>query len=705
MNTLLAPAMALLGRLPYSRKFLLTGAVLLLPLLYLLWAMLAPLAATVTRVERMTEGARAIQAMQPLVMAVQRHRGLSNAMLSGDAGARPRVEQAGRDVATAFEDARAPLASAGDRFGLGERLDGLRGRWRELESALPSLTAEASFEAHSALVAEVARTMDMVADQAGLDMNAEAASRHLQDALTGQIQPLIEALGQARGLTAGVLARRAISDAEKIAIALLMGRVQVHVEQMSTDVRKAIEARPELAAELEAPLAESVDSVQAFQGLTAINSVRENFILDSQSYFAEATKPLDKAVILTAAATDALNRIMAEQRTHALGVLWLTGAGVAALLALALYLGLAMWRAIARDVAIIERGASALAAGDLTQAVRVDTRDEMGRIGIAFERARVAIAGLVDSAAGAAGRVSAMAGGVADNAGCCSGAANRQSEAVSASAAAVEQMAVASAHIADQTHEADRLARQAGEHAQAGESAVAVVSREIDAVAESVRESASQIEGLNARAVEISGIVQVIRDIADQTNLLALNAAIEAARAGEQGRGFAVVADEVRKLAERTAKATTEIADVIGAVRTESADAVARMEVSRQRAVDGVASVERATSVLADIRAAMTGVLARVAEIANASSEQKAASNEIAGNVEHIARMTESNGATAAEVASQATRMGEQVAALMTELRRFNTRPVAVGASSADPVARVAGVAGVAPVAPALAAA
>ncbi len=672
MNQLFSPAFALLGRMRYSQKFLLTGGVLLLPMLYLLWTTMAPIVQSVAQAGRMRQGAESVQSIQPLVLAMQKHRGLTNMLLSGNTAVRTAIPPVAQQVATTFGKIQANLAAQGDAFAVAEPLAEIRAEWDGLAVKVAGMQSDESFAAHSNLIAKLLALINRVADSAALTRDADAGIYHLQDVLTAQALPLIDALGQARGLTAGVLTRGAISDAEKIDIAILMGRAQVHAEHIQFDMAQAIAARPELAVQLESHMHAVEDSVQAFQGLTAINSIRERFTLDSQTYFSEATRPLEATIALSAAASEGINQLLEQRRAQNLRVLRLTGAGVLSLLALAGYLALAMQLAITADVGRIEQAASALAAGDLTHAMNVASRDEIGRIAAAFEQARRAIADLVINAARSATLVAATARDVSENAGCCSGAANRQSESVSAAAAAVEQMAVSSAHIADQTQEANMIAQEAGKLADRGHEAINAVRRDIRQIDAGVRQAAQQVAGLNTRASEISSIVQVIRDIADQTNLLALNAAIEAARAGELGRGFAVVADEVRKLAERTARATTEIADQIMAVQAESADAVGRIEVSQQQAMAGVATVETATRALSDIRHAVDGVLERVTEIASASAEQKAASNGVAINVEHIAAMTESNSATAAIVSQQASRMGELVDVLDRELRRFN---------------------------------
>ncbi len=168
-------------------------------------------------------------------------------------------------------------------------------------------------------------------------------------------------------------------------------------------------------------------------------------------------------------------------------------------------------------------------------------------------------------------------------------------------------------------------------------------SRTIESLAGTVRQSAVQVESLGQRSEEIGRVTSVIKEIADQTNLLALNAAIEAARAGEQGRGFAVVADEVRKLAERTTKATQEIAEMTQSIQHETQTAVEGMRSGAQQVADGVNLVNATQESLRQIKLEMDKTTEMVGDISHASNEQQAAMIELAQNVERVANMTEQN--------------------------------------------------------------
>jgi methyl-accepting chemotaxis protein len=232
-------------------------------------------------------------------------------------------------------------------------------------------------------------------------------------------------------------------------------------------------------------------------------------------------------------------------------------------------------------------------------------------------------------------------------------------------------MTVSIGQVAEHAQEAAAIADKSSALAREGESIVRAASSEMNSIAQSVRHGSELVETLNRRSAEISTIVRVIKDIADQTNLLALNAAIEAARAGEQGRGFAVVADEVRKLAERTGSATSEIGSMIEAIQRETSSVVETMQAGGDKVVQGVKLADEAAAALEKINAQTMEAVQSVNAIASATREQQAASSDIARNVERIAQMTEESGAAAHHNADSATSLERLASGLQSRVARF----------------------------------
>jgi methyl-accepting chemotaxis protein len=207
--------------------------------------------------------------------------------------------------------------------------------------------------------------------------------------------------------------------------------------------------------------------------------------------------------------------------------------------------------------------------------------------------------------------------------------------------------------------------------ADQGQGIVRKSVEEVKAIAETVNESAKLMESLGESSKQIGDIVNVIKDIADQTNLLALNAAIEAARAGEQGRGFAVVADEVRKLAERTAKATAEIGDMIGNIQKDMGKAVVSMEDGTRRVEIGVEFSGQAGEALRKIVDSVSDLQTMVQQIATATEEMSTASEQISGDIDTIANVSKETSASSHQVAQSSSDLARLASNLQETVGQF----------------------------------
>ncbi|MCG2576949.1 methyl-accepting chemotaxis protein [Dechloromonas sp. XY25] len=295
---------------------------------------------------------------------------------------------------------------------------------------------------------------------------------------------------------------------------------------------------------------------------------------------------------------------------------------------------------------------SLLLSGALNKRFDLARRDVIGTIARRADKFVSTVQATVQGMADIASQVNQATGMVGQGVEVARQSATQQSEASSSAAAAIEEVTVSIGEVAEHAHCAQAVAQKAGQLSHEGAALSSKATATILALADTVKKSATQVETLGDRSAEISRIVGVIKEIADQTNLLALNAAIEAARAGEQGRGFAVVADEVRKLAERTGSATQEIGTMISAIQSDTQHAVEGMRSGAIQVEAGVELVQEAEQALLEINTEMSNTNQMVSDISHASAEQENALIQLAQNVEKVADMTEQNVAVVTQTES-----------------------------------------------------
>ncbi|MEQ9208211.1 MAG: methyl-accepting chemotaxis protein [Phycisphaerales bacterium] len=316
--------------------------------------------------------------------------------------------------------------------------------------------------------------------------------------------------------------------------------------------------------------------------------------------------------------------------------------------------------------------ASEIADRDLsTPALEMKSTDEIGQLAMKINEMKISIKGVIADVLASTQMVASSSAELAASAEEMASGMEIQQQQTQQVAAAVEELSQSVGEVAAKSADATTASEESQHLAEEGGNIVNSTVEEMQGIATEVQSSADTINELGQKSQTIGEIIAVINDIADQTNLLALNAAIEAARAGEHGRGFAVVADEVRKLAERTTEATEEVSVSIRGIQDETGTAVKLIENGSQRVTRGVDLASQAGAALRSIVSGSQGVQSMVKDIAAAASEQTAAAGEIARAVEGISSVTNQSSAGAAQSSAAAVDLASQAEQLQTLVSRF----------------------------------
>ena len=327
-----------------------------------------------------------------------------------------------------------------------------------------------------------------------------------------------------------------------------------------------------------------------------------------------------------------------------------------------------------RDLRAVESALTRVGAGDFTGALQGGQADnEIGRIFAGYNRMQEQVRVLLAQVKDSGERTRRHVDQAASAAGAAGEDVRQQHEDLDQVATAMNEISATVAEVARHAVGAADSARGADGHARTGQQAVRRSAELIEALTDHLQLSGGQVQALEAETAGVGQVLEVITGIAQQTNLLALNAAIEAARAGEAGRGFAVVADEVRTLASRTQQSTGEIQSIIQRLQEGARQAVASMQQSENMARDNLAHIGEATQVLEHIVSAVDSINAMNAQIATAAEEQSQVATEIDQRITHISSLAERSHGDADRVVEASTQIQAEVRQLNETLGRFRT--------------------------------
>ena len=469
-------------------------------------------------------------------------------------------------------------------------------------------------------------------------------------------------------LNTRLIANRYLGDPDDANRELATKAISGYVDNVKSIAEKAKSA--ELKASMDKVVAAAEDYTKHFADVRdAYVHRNETLTTKLNPAAAKLEKLTDEVAATVAKAVDAESDATKARASTALKVGW--GAlGVSLVVGIATALWLT--RLITGALRPVSARADQIAAKDLTgEPLVIRSQDELGDLTNSMNTMSDSLRSMVAELTASAQEVASASTQIAASSEEISAGLSQQQAQVSQISSAAEEMSASATDIARKATEANTEAGAAGAAAEEGAKTVQSTVTGMGRIADTVNQTGASVQELGKRGDQIGQIIEVITDIADQTNLLALNAAIEAARAGEHGRGFAVVADEVRKLAERTVKATEEVSSSIQAIQGETGQAIGRMNACTQEVEGGVKFANEAGQSLRAIVNKSQAVVGGIRSIAAAAEQQAAATEQVTRSVESIVSVGQQAAAGATESAAAASQLSAKAESLRELVSRF----------------------------------
>ncbi len=672
MKTLFAPAIFLLNRLRYPVKFGLVFLTIIIPLTIVGSLLSNSISDKVTLLQKEHHGLEYLKLIRPLIETIPQHRGLTNGYLNGHKSFRSRLLQKRARI-----DAQINALLQADKkfttsFETAGRLRRLSLHWQQIKSQSEKWTADKAFKEHNGLLLDLKKLIAQLASKSGLTLNPDLSIYHLVDSLTNKIPATTDMIGRLRGLGAGIIAKGKFDSHSLVHLSLYADHLTTHTNALDDAIKVILGHRPELNAMLHEAIADYKRDITKFESTVKHELLEKtSFTVTGEQLFSQGTRAIASTLTIFDKMLPVLDRILLKKLDQAEQDKYITLLGIVLVSILSIYFLTALYLSIRTSIDLIGNAATRLADGDLTIKLELNTHDELNEIAMHVNRITSGFSNLVRRVVDATATLTSSAEEVSNVARESALNIDRQRSETGMVATAVNEMNATVKEVAANAAHAAEAAGEADKGSKAGKRVVEHATREISQLSQNIDNASTVIERVKQNTESIGTVLDVIKGIAEQTNLLALNAAIEAARAGEQGRGFAVVADEVRTLANRTQQSTEEIEKTIDQLQSEAVHAVDTMQRSREQAKTSAEKAQAAARSLEQIATAVETISQMNVQIASAAEEQSSVADEINKNVTSISEISEQTATGAEQTTHSSAEMARMAAELQSLINRF----------------------------------
>jgi len=622
-----------------GKKFLLLAVISAIPLIFLINFSLIEKNGELRFSELELDGMTYLNYVYPLQKNLAKHRGMNAAYLGGDISFKKNLMDTELEIDKNIKSWKEIDRLYTNKFLTGAFISDILNKWKKLDGNI-SLSPEESFSEHTHLINEVISLITHVGNHSNLILDPELDAYYLVEISVTTIPQLIESLGKARGMSAGIAAREEVSKAEILRLNSLISdinRLLVSLHKgLSTSYAET--QNQQLKSKLSAAEKKVDSSVLKFTDTIEKNILMSDSVNTTGArVFDLGTKSISDVLLLLDETTPMLTNLL-ETRVNKIEQVRNVQLGVALICLLsAFYIGWTVLAGLTKQAAgLVNFIENAQKNRDLTKEAPTYCDDEVGRVAVSINKMFGEFRSLIGNIGSTSSALQLI--NESSNEACRENTSTLESQRDEAAtlATTIEEMTAAAHEIASSTAKAAEAAEKADREALNGEKQVDEAVNSVEMLNDEIQGVGEILGKLNASSDTISSVLDVIKGVAEQTNLLALNAAIEAARAGEQGRGFAVVADEVRTLAQRTQESAGEIEQIISVFQNDAESAYNTIENSQGQVVETLEKTQNTQQVLLAVRGSIETVKDMSHQIACATEESAQVSNELSSNTEKI---------------------------------------------------------------------
>lgn len=634
------PVIWFLNQLKFTAKFALIFVLFLMPVIYIAYTTINSHSENIVIAEKEKQGVDYLISLKPLYINMAQARGMTNAYLKGEKSLLEKIKNKHQHVNDSLKKLKEIDQQLNADFHTGNTVAQIAQQWQQLQQESLNLSPVESFKKFNQLIAQALSLNELVIETSGLILDSTAISHFLMSASFQHMPTLIENMGKARGVGAGISATTEFSPDSFIQLVNYINSVDTTLNDVKHAMEVVFEYDSSYKDQLENYVNKAEVETNKFLDFTRENIISaDNVDVDSVLYFDKGTKAIGSVSdlfdeVIPVLKTSLIDRIEAYKNEMLLSVVL-----GALLLVLAMYIFIGFYSGMMDSINRIVDFVDQVAAGDLTGNIQLDSKDEIKEISDDLNLMVQKIHSLVSQVINNANIVAASADESSVTANQTLQGVNVQNGEIDQVATAMNEMSATVHEVAQNAASTSEATQKADDQTNNGRSIVKNTIQSINSVSNEMQKVSEVIDTLETDSSNISTVLDVIKSIAEQTNLLALNAAIEAARAGEQGRGFAVVADEVRTLASRTQASTAEIHDIIEKIQQGASNAVAVMQSSTKQTQKAVNEAAEAGSALEAITNAVDNIAQMNFQIASAAEEQSQVAEEINRNVVNVSNI------------------------------------------------------------------